>query len=158
MITCEDALDTSFLSSEVAPVISGALANTSVGEVREHFHQQLSKCMLAELCEEDPADADLGESIFEPGSRMGLQPEESEAHWVRDETMATWTRLTVVPRSTVYFPDEGGETRGDFAPQAPHPRVSSLRDARLTIRRDGKRVAAIGEPRTRRSSSVVQMV
>ena len=84
------------------------MANTKVGEVREHFHQQLSKCMLAELYEEDPVDADLGESIFEPGSRMGLRFEESEDHWIRDETTATWTRVIVVPRRTLYFPDEGG--------------------------------------------------
>ena len=98
MITCEDALDISFLSGQAAPIISEALASTRVGEVRERFLQQLSRCMLAELCEDDPVEADLGESIFEPASRMGLQPEESEDHWIRDETTATWTRVIIVPR------------------------------------------------------------
>ena len=71
---------------------------------------------------------------------MGLPPEDSEDHLIRDETTATWTRVIVVHMRALYVPDEGGETRGDFAPQAPHPRVSSLRGARLTTRRDGKTI------------------
>ena len=49
--------------------------------------------MMVELCEEGQSDSEFGESIFEPGSRMGLQPEETEDYWIRDEPSATWTRV-----------------------------------------------------------------
>ena len=70
--------------------------------------------MVAELCEDDPFDSALGESIFEPGSRMGLQLEESEDHWIRDETTATWTRVIVIPRKTPYCFEEVRDGRGRF--------------------------------------------
>ena len=57
MIICEEPVDVSFVSSEVGPLISEALYNTRVGEVREHF-QQLLGCIMAELCEDDPVGSD----------------------------------------------------------------------------------------------------
>ena len=57
MILCEEPLDISFLNSEMGRLISKALSSTRVGEVREHFNQQLSRCMVAELCEDDLVDS-----------------------------------------------------------------------------------------------------
>ena len=71
MVLCEDAIDISFFATSAAPIISEALASTKIGVAREYLLQRFTECMLAELREEDK---DLGESIFEPESRMGLQP------------------------------------------------------------------------------------
>ena len=67
---------------------------------------------------------------------MGLQPEESGDHWMRDETSATWTRGIVVPRKSPYHPEEEGLS-GPLRDQL-RPRVISLRDARLTVRSNGE--------------------
>ena len=101
MISCEEQTDISFLESSAAEAISKSLSNTEIAEVREHFTHHLQRCMMAELC----GDV-IGESIFESGSQMGLQPEETEDHWIRDETSATWTRVIVVPRKFPYHPEE----------------------------------------------------
>ena len=53
---------------------------------------------------------------------MGLQPEETEDHWVRDETSATWTRVIVGPRKLPYHPEE--DLGGPFQDQ-PKPSVAS---------------------------------
>ena len=95
---------------------------------------------MAQLCEdEEVLKEDVGESIFEPGSRMGLQSEEPEDYWIHDATAATWTRMVIVPRREYYYPEEETvEHRGDSAPCVRWPVVSSLRDARLTIPKGGK--------------------
>ena len=54
---------------------------------------------------------------------------------MRDETIATWTRVIVVPRKIHYHLEEG---LGGPLLDRPQTRVASLRDARLTIRSDGK--------------------
>ena len=80
---------------------------------------------------------------------MGLHAEETEDHWIREETPAPWTRVIVVPRTFPHHPEEegpGGPLRG-----RPGPILTSLRDARLTVlsngdsTRDNWRQAAIKE-------------
>ena len=107
MIICEEQIYISYLDSSASEMISKSLSTTRVGEVMEHFHHHLKKCMMAESCGEDQLGSEVGKSIFEPGSRMCLQTEETEDHWVRDETSATWTRVIVVPRKIPYHPEEG---------------------------------------------------
>ena len=51
-------------------------------------------------------------------------------------SMRRRTRLIVVPRSTPYYPEEAGN--GFDCGLGSQPRTSSLRDARLTIRSDGR--------------------
>ena len=67
---------------------------------------------------------------------MGLQAEVTEYHWMRDEKSATWTRVIVVPRKFPYHPEEegpGGPLRDRLG-----PRLTSLRDARLTVQSNGE--------------------
>ena len=103
IIICEEQMDISFMESPEVEAIAKSLCSTEVGEVREHFTHHLKRCMFAELC----GDV-VGESIFESGSQMGLQLEETEDHWMRGETSATWTRVIVVPRKSPYHPEEEG--------------------------------------------------
>ena len=62
---------------------------------------------MAHYCEEeDPAEEDIGESRFEPNILMGLPIEEPEDHWMQDETIATWTRITMAPIWKLDYPGE----------------------------------------------------
>ena len=90
--------------------------------------------MLLHYCEKDPTEEDRGESISDPDSLMGLPHDECTDHWVHDETIATW-RMIVAPRRGLYCPEEWPRVWGDFAPVG--PLVPSLRNARLTILKDG---------------------
>jgi len=64
--------------------------------------------MMAELCEDDKANADpVGASIFDHDSSMGLGLDETVDRWVHDVAAGTWTRIIVVPRKTMYHPSEG---------------------------------------------------
>ena len=101
MIICEEQMDISFMESPEVEVIAKSLSSTEVGEAREHFTHHLKRCMMVELC----GDV-IGESIFDSGSQMVLQVEETEDHWMRDETSATWARAIVVPRKFPYHPEE----------------------------------------------------
>ena len=90
LTTCEEPVDISYLKTDWAADLSDAIACTNVGEVRHILDRRLSQRMLAELCEEEsparvlPRGSELGASIFDYGSPMGLIPDESEDHWVRD--------------------------------------------------------------------------
>ena len=65
---------------------------------REAFGLQLddqtASCMMQALC-----PGEEGESIFDPGSKMGLQADEAKDHWHYDSSNASWTRSIVVPRA-----------------------------------------------------------
>jgi len=138
LITCEEPVDISYLKADCAVDLSDAIACTNVGEVRHVLDRRLSQCMMTELCEEEsPArvlsrggslGAELGASIFDYGSPMGIIPDESEDHWDRDLTTATWTRSIVVPRREFYHPSEG---EGG-------PDLSTLSNKGLTVPSDGK--------------------
>ena len=67
---------------------------------------------------------------------MGLQPEESGDHQIHDDSIATWTRIIVIPRKELYYPGE--EARGINAPRRGGPSMTSIRDARLTVLGDGR--------------------
>ena len=128
MTTCEGEVDVSFLDSSRAADLSDATACPNVGEARHALDRQLKQRMLSELCEDDDDssnDEEVGASIFDYSSPMGLIPDESGDYWVRDSTTATWTRLITVPRREFYYPNEG--ERG--------PGLSILRSTRLTIPR-----------------------
>ena len=109
-----------------------------VGEVRHFLDRQLGQCLLSELCEDASPEAqlggssgeELGASIFDYGSQMGLIPDEPENYWVRDLTTATWTRFIVIPRKEFYHPSEG----------ECGPDVSTLRNTRLTVPSVGKSI------------------
>ena len=94
MILCDETIDISYLSSEVAPLIADALERTKIGGVRDHLLQELIESMLMELSEEEK---DIGESLFVFESSMGLQAADWEDYWIRDEEAATSIRIIVVP-------------------------------------------------------------
>ena len=108
LITCEESVDISYLDSEQARDLSDAIECTKVGEVRHTLDRCLSQCMMAELCGENissgllstggASEAELGASIFEYGSQMGVVPDGSGDRWDRDPSTATWTRTIVVAR------------------------------------------------------------
>ena len=93
---------------------------------------------MAELCGEElstrllssggSSEAELGASIFDHGSPMGVIPDESADRWGRDLSTATWTRSIVVPRREFYHPSEG---EGG-------PDLSTLSGKRITVPSDGK--------------------
>ena len=103
---------------------------------------------MAELCETEPSEGysagnapggipkeEVGASIFDHGSRMGIIPEESQDYWVRDLTTATWKRLIVVPRREFYHPSEGS---ADSSTPMLCPDLYILRDTMLTMPSVGK--------------------
>lgn len=114
MQTCEDYVDVSFMKEERADVVSEAICNTKIGTVRNLLKDRLAAYMVAYYCEEEPAEEDVGESIFEPHGLMGLPMEEREDHWIHDKATATWPWIMVVRRRKLYYPVEEPppETRG----------------------------------------------
>ena len=101
MITCEEPVDISFLDSAQARDLSDAIGCSMVGEVRHILDRRLNQCMTAKLCGEDiasglpsiggPSQAELGASIFDYGSQMGMIPDGSSDRWDRDPSTPTWT-------------------------------------------------------------------
>ena len=70
-----------------------------------------------------------GQSVFDPGSKMGLQADAAKDHWHYDPSNASWTRFIVVPRADFFHPSEGApEEKQDEG-----PKLSSLRDCRWAI-------------------------
>ena len=83
MRVCEEPLDLSFLTNPEAELLDGALEISNVGVVCSDLKDKAAMCMLRSLCEvspfedEDPLKEDLEtESIFNPGSKMGLEDRE----------------------------------------------------------------------------------
>ena len=74
------------------------------------------------------SEAELGASIFDHGSPMGMIPDESADRWDRDLSTATWTRSIVVARREFYHPSEG---EGG-------PDLFMLSGRRITVPSDGK--------------------
>ena len=140
LITCEESVDISYLDQGCAADLSDAIACTKVGEVRHALDRRLSQCMMAELCEEESPTNDLlkgsseaeeiGASIFDYGSPMGIIPDESEDRWDRGLATATWTRTIVVPRTEFCHPSEG----------ECGPVLSTLSNKRLTVPSIGKSI------------------
>ena len=59
--------------------------SAKVGEVRKELDKRRDRLLLSVLCEDDSEESDgvqpdLGASIFDHGSRMGLIPGEAEDH------------------------------------------------------------------------------
>ena len=75
-------------------------------------------------------EGNVGESIVEHGSRLGLEPEEVEDYWYYNAAAATWTRTIVVPRVEFYLPSEGAAYTKS---PSKGPDLSYLRDTRWTI-------------------------
>ena len=92
LITCDAPIDVSFLGSDYARDLSEAIACTRVGEVRRALGERVADCMMAELCEDDKANADpVGASIFDHDSSIGLGLDETVDRWVHDVAAGTWT-------------------------------------------------------------------
>ena len=136
MITCEEPVDISFLSSNYAKGLSDAVGCTRVGEVRHLLDGRLDEYMLAELCGEalhaglkstgEGPEPELGESIFDHASQLGIVPGEAvlSDRWDRDPLTATWTRSILIPRKTFFHPD-GEDPTG--------PNLSILSGKRTTL-------------------------
>ena len=78
----------------------------------ELLEERVAGCMMAELCEDDKANADpVGASIFDHDSSMGLGLDETVDRWVHDAVAGTWTtrgRATVIPARTGRRKSNGG--------------------------------------------------
>ena len=106
MRICEEPLDLSFLSGPAAELLDGALQITDVGGVCASLGDKAALCMMKSLCEIAPSEAGdpleeavETESIFSPGSKMGLDADGDSDRWEYDSSNATWTRYIVVPRT-----------------------------------------------------------
>ena len=76
MRICEAPLDLSFLGNFEAELLEGALEITDVGGVKSFLNDKVASCMMRSLCEASPSeDGDNveAESIFGPGSKIGLE-------------------------------------------------------------------------------------
>ena len=135
MRICEEPLDLSFIATPEAELLEGALEITDVGGARSRLSDRVASCMMRSLCEatpseiEDPStEAAEAESIFGPGSKMGLEKGDSD-YWRYDANNATWTRFIVVPRTSFFHPSEGAaEEKG-----CPGPKLLDLRNYRWTV-------------------------
>ena len=136
MRICEEPLDLSFIASLEAGLLEGASVVTDVGGVHSGLSDRAASCMLRSLCEaspleaNDPLEEDLEtESIFNPGSKMGLEAKDEEDRWEYDSSKATWTCIIVVPRTLFFHPSEGAADEGGNL----GPRLSNLRSYRWTL-------------------------
>ena len=119
-----------------AKLLEGASEVTDVGGVCSGLNDRAASCMLRSLCEaspfegNDPLDEDFEtESIFNPGSKMGLEAEGDADRWEYDSSKATWTRIIVVPRTGFFHPSEGAaEEKGSLG-----PKLSNLRSYLWTL-------------------------
>ena len=83
---------------------------TDVGGTRSSFSDKVASCMLRSLCEATPSEAEdpfaeavETESIFGPGSKMGLDAKGDSDRWQYDANNASWTRFIVVPRTSFFI-------------------------------------------------------
>ena len=115
LVICEEPMDLSFINTSHAEDLSYATCCTNVGGVLQALGRQTDDYMLAELCGDDDPE-EIGASIFDHNSSMGLELGESlgdegrvgnptglSDHWLRDESLATWTRMVMVPRTAHCF-------------------------------------------------------
>ena len=122
MATCEEKVDLSYLENLTSDLLEEAVARTNVGGVCLQLDDQIASCMMQSLC-----PGEEGESIFDPGSRMGLEEDCEEDRWEYDASNASWTRFIVVPRKDFFHPSEGaGE-------ESSGPKLSDLRNCRWTF-------------------------
>ena len=136
MRVCEEPLDLSFLTNPEAELLEGALEISNVGVVCSELKDKVARCMLRSLCEaspyeaEDPSKEDLEtESIFHPGSKMGLENKQEVDYWEYNSSNATWTHVIVIPRTGFYHPSEAAaEEKGSSG-----PKLSNLRNCRWTV-------------------------
>ena len=72
LITCEDQVDLSYLSSSYTDDLSYAINSNNVGAVRQALGRCVDECLLAELCEDEEAELSdpVGASIFDHDSSM----------------------------------------------------------------------------------------
>ena len=138
MTICEEKIDLSYLENAQADLLGEAITHTNVGGVRAQLDDQVASCMMQSLCSTD-SDGVSGvqsadpseevESIFDPGSRMGLEAGAGEDYWKYDSSNATWIRFILVPRVDLFHPSEGvGEEKAPTGPM-----LSNLRNRRWAI-------------------------
>jgi len=138
MRICEEAVDPSYIGSADADLLEEVIEQTDVGGVLSQLDDRVASFMMRSLCQAElPVDSGVksaspgeeGESIFDPGSKMGLQADEAKDHWRYDSSNASWKRVIVVPHANFFHPGEGAaEEKQDEG-----PKLSSLRDCRWTI-------------------------
>ena len=127
MRICEEPLDLSFISNPEAELLDGALKITDVSGACSSLGDKVALCMMRSLCEVtssevgDPLEEAVEtESIFNPGSKMGLDANGDLDRWEYDSSNATWTRFIVIPRTGFFHPSEGAaEERGALVPDCP---------------------------------------
>ena len=133
MRVCEEAVDLSYITTAEAELLEEATGRTDVGGVLSQLNDRVASCMMRSLCQTVPSENDgvqsavpnsEGESIFDLGSRMGLEDNDGKGHWQYDASNASWTRFIVVPRTGFFHPSEGA------AEERPSdgPKLSNLRN------------------------------
>ena len=120
MRICEEIADLSYMGSADADLLEEAIVQTDDGGVLSQLGDRVTSLMMQALCPaESPEDCGIksaslgedGESIFEPGSRMGLEASAAKDYWEYDPTKSLWTRFIVVPRADFFHPGERGSRR-----------------------------------------------
>ena len=102
MRICEEAVDLSYIGSADADLLEEVIEQTDVGGVRSQLDDRVVSFMMRSLCQaelpvgsgvQSAGPGEEGESIFDPGSKMGLQLSEAKDHWDYKPHTASWTRL-----------------------------------------------------------------
>ena len=120
MRICEEIVDLSYMDSADADLLEEAIVQTDDGGVLSLLGDRVTSLMVQSLCPaETPEDSEdrgftsagpgeEGESIFEPGSKMGLEAGVAKDYWEYDPTKSLWTQFIVAPRVDFFHPGERG--------------------------------------------------
>ena len=133
MRVCEEPLDLSFLTNPEAQLLEGALEISNVGTVCTALKDKVADCMVTSLCEASPFELEdpsgpVTDSVFNPGSNIGLENAGQRDYWEYDASSAKWTRVIVIPRSGFYHPSEGATDETGLG-----PKLANLRSYRWTL-------------------------
>ena len=104
MTTCEDGVDTSYMTSGKAKMLCEAIGCTDVGQAIDRLDRQLNQCMLAELVESPGLEVPGG--IILQGmttlGRMRMNPSLTMA-----ARCANYRTLSAIIGSTIRLPRPG---------------------------------------------------
>ena len=90
MRICEETVDLSYMAPADAGLLEEVIEQTDVGGVLSQLDDRVASFMMRSLCQAEPLEdsgvksaslGEEGESIFDPGSKMGLQADEAKDHW-----------------------------------------------------------------------------
>ena len=110
MRICEEAVDLSYISTAEAELLEEATERTDVEGVLSRSNDRVASCMMRSLCQAVPSEGGVlsvasfgsrgvlsagpgpeGESIFVPGSRMGLEESDGKDRLQYAASNALWT-------------------------------------------------------------------